>query len=75
MAEMRACVVCGQGSTREDWQALTNPVCDHHTDEEIQKALATSNPVEEAASTTPKPPAPSGPSSKGKGKIVPEDKE
>lgn len=34
------CVVCGQGSTRKDWQNNPNPACDHHTPAEVQAAIA-----------------------------------
>jgi len=32
------CIVCGQGSHREDWQDNPSPACDNHTKEQIAAA-------------------------------------
>lgn len=42
---MKACVVCGQGSTRDDWQSVEHPACDHHTKAEVNVALEAKAPT------------------------------
>lgn len=37
--EEHYCVVCGQGSLREDWVGKDNPACDFHAKEEVDYAI------------------------------------
>lgn len=55
----RKCVVCGLGSHRADWQSLTNPHCDSHSEEEVAAATTKSVPGETKSKTSknPSPPA------------------
>ena len=56
----RYCVVCGMGSSRDDWQGVDNPACDNHSPEEVKAAMQAKVPAPSKASKTPKaPPAPS----------------
>lgn len=69
MTELKTvyCSVCGQGSTRLDWQDKTSPVCDSHSKEEIAAAAKTTPPTPPASpassgsksskSSNPNPPA------------------
>lgn len=36
--EVKYCVVCGQGSTRQDWQGKDVVACDNHSKEEVAAA-------------------------------------
>lgn len=51
------CVVCGQGSTRKDWQTNPNPACDSHTPAEVQAAIAKKAATAKPAPTPIAPPA------------------
>jgi hypothetical protein len=61
--ELRTCVVCGAASHRSDWiNKLGNEVaCDHHTKEEVAKAVA----LKAQASKAVAPAAPAAPATKG----------
>ena len=52
----RYCVVCGMGSSRDDWQGVANPACDNHTPEEVKAAVPVKAPAPNAARKAPPPP-------------------
>jgi hypothetical protein len=58
----RNCIVCGQGSTRDDWQGKDVVACDNHPKAEVDAAVAKTKNNAKAAKPTPKaPPAPPAP--------------
>ena len=48
--ETKYCIVCKQGSTREDWQGKDVVACDHHSKDEVEKAKAASQSNKKTAS-------------------------
>jgi len=44
--ETKYCVVCNEGSNREDWQGKDVVACDHHTKAEVEAAVKTKNTPE-----------------------------
>jgi hypothetical protein len=51
------CAVCGQGSTRADWQDKDSPVCDFHTPEEVKTAASEKKPDQTPAKPVETPPS------------------
>lgn len=49
MAETVYCIVCGQGSSRDDWQGKPNPACDSHTKQEIADAIKKASAASKSA--------------------------
>ena len=45
------CVVCGMGSSRDDWQGAANPSCDSHSKAEVDAAVAALNKTKKGNAT------------------------
>lgn len=78
----KACLICGQGSTRKDWKYSSGEfvACDHHTKEEFTKAVAAASNLKVPPKTPQTPPVgqpsslPVGGSTKPPTVQVPENK-